>query len=263
MKVLVGADPEIFVIGNNGFTSAHGLVEGTKDKPFKVNKGAIQVDGMALEFNIDPADCKADFIGNVNEVMRQLVLRIPKSLRLEVVSTADFSREYLNSLPSIATELGCSPDFNAYAGGLANPTPDDSVNFRTAAGHLHFGWSEGISQDEYHKDDCVAIVQLADLLLGVPSVLLDSDSRRRSLYGQAGAYRPKPYGLEYRTLSNFWLKSDALKGWAYDNSQLVFDKLTDIELTQELKNKIQVCIDMSEMSIAKELIKLFKIPMPK
>jgi hypothetical protein len=263
MKVLIGADPEIFVMNSQGFTSAFNLVPGTKEKPHPVTNGAIQVDGMALEFNIDPAKSRAEFIQYINSVMTQLNNRIPKGLHLEVVATADFTKKYLDSLPTIATELGCSPDFNAYAGGMANPSPDESVTFRTAAGHLHFGWDDDISQDEYHKADCVAIVQLADLLLGVPSVLLDNDTRRRSLYGQAGAYRPKTYGLEYRTLSNFWLKSDELQGWAYDNSQLVFEKLTDIELNQELRNKIQVCIDMSEKAIAKELIKYFKIPMPK
>lgn len=263
MNVLVGADPEIFVMNSLGFTTAHNLVPGTKDKPFGVTNGAIQVDGMALEFNIDPAKTRAEFVEYITSVMKQLTNRIPADLRIEVVATADFTKEYLDSLPTIATELGCSPDFSAYAEGMANPTPDSSVTFRTAAGHLHFGWDEDISQDEYHKADCLAIVRLADLMLGVPSVLLDTDTRRRSLYGQAGAYRPKSYGLEYRTLSNFWLKNSSLMGWAYDNSQLIFEKLNDIELTQELRNKIQVCIDMSETKIARELIKRFKIPMPK
>jgi hypothetical protein len=43
---------------------------------------------------------------------------------------------------------------------------------------------------------------------------------RRELYGKAGAFRPKPYGVEYRVLSNRWLNSEALIRWVYNQSQL-------------------------------------------
>ena len=62
-----------------------------------------------------------------------------------------------------------------------------------------------------------------DLFLGVPSVTLDSDTRRRELYGKAGAYRAKDYGVEYRTLSNFWIWKDSLKDWVYDQTQKAVD----------------------------------------
>ena len=57
MQLLLGADPEAFVVLKDGGipVSAHGLLPGTKDKPFPVEKGAVQVDGMAAEFNIEPA----------------------------------------------------------------------------------------------------------------------------------------------------------------------------------------------------------------
>jgi len=46
-------------------------------------------------------------------------------------------------------------------------------------------------------------------VVGNTLVLLDRDESnitRRKNYGRAGEYRPKPYGLEYRVPSNFWLK---------------------------------------------------------
>lgn len=55
MSYLVGADPELFVSKAGVILSAFGLVGGTKKVPQKVERGAVQVDGMALEFNIDPA----------------------------------------------------------------------------------------------------------------------------------------------------------------------------------------------------------------
>jgi hypothetical protein len=35
------------------------------------------------------------------------------------------------------------------------------------------------------------------------------------MYGAAGAFRPKPYGVEYRVLSNAWLQSEELMAWVY------------------------------------------------
>jgi len=54
------------------------------------------------------------------------------------------------------------------------------------------------------------LIPILDILLGNTCVLIDRDnlaSERRRIYGKAGDYRLTPYGIEYRTLSNFWLKS--------------------------------------------------------
>ena len=44
-KLLLGADPEIFIKINGLNVSAHGLLAGTKEKPQKVSRGAVQIDG--------------------------------------------------------------------------------------------------------------------------------------------------------------------------------------------------------------------------
>jgi len=57
------------------------------------------------------------------------------------------------------------------------------------------------------------------LLVGVPSLWLDQDPtspRRRAIYGKAGRYRTKPYGMEYRPLGNFWLESPDMVSLIYD-----------------------------------------------
>ena len=54
-KILVGCDPEVFVAQGGVFKSAYNLIKGDKKNPQKIRSGAVQVDGMALEFNIDPA----------------------------------------------------------------------------------------------------------------------------------------------------------------------------------------------------------------
>lgn len=58
---------------------------------------------------------------------------------------------------------------------------------------------------EYEK-----LIYLLDILVGNTGVLLDRNplsAERRKVYGRAGEFRLTPYGVEYRVLSNFWLKS--------------------------------------------------------
>lgn len=83
-KILVGCDPEVFVKQEGVFKSAHNLIKGDKKNPQKIKHGAVQVDGMALEFNIDPAASEQEFVFNVNQVFAALKAMVPD---YEVVAT--------------------------------------------------------------------------------------------------------------------------------------------------------------------------------
>jgi hypothetical protein len=62
------------------------------------------------------------------------------------------------------------------------------------------------------------LVQLLDIVLGNTCVMIDRDplqKERRKHYGRAGEYRLPDHGLEYRTLSNFWLRDYALASFVF------------------------------------------------
>lgn len=239
MNILVGADPELFMKRKGKFVSAHGMVEGNKENPFPVLHGAVQVDGMALEFNIDPAKNEKEFLRNLHAVMAQLKDMVPDHEVL-AVPTAKFTPAYMKKQPPEALELGCEPDYNAYT-GLENDRPNGNVDFRTGAGHIHIGWTEGVDPHQpTHFEACRILTQQLDVMLGVPSLLWDRDNKRRKLYGQAGAFRPKPYGCEYRVLSNAWLKDDTLMKFVYKTVQQAFKHLVDHDRYYQLRNE-QCC----------------------
>jgi len=109
------------------------------------------------------------------------------------------------ALPDTAKELGCDPDYNAYT-LLPNPRPDGERPFRTAAGHVHVGWGADIPVDNSeHMEICASFVKMMDATVGMYMTFIDREPRRRELYGKAGAFRPKSYGVEYRTPSNAWI----------------------------------------------------------
>lgn len=226
IQLMIGADPEKFAVDKSGkFISVHDRLPGTKINPHKVNKGAIQVDGTAAEFNIDPASSEEEFITNIDAVMAQLQAMLGDDLTLSSCPVAEYGREYMNTLPASSLELGCEPDFDAYT-VRENPRPNADVDFRTGAGHIHFGWGEGFeTTSEEHMEACSMLTKQLDMMLGLPSLMFDRNDKRRELYGKAGAFRPKSYGMEYRVLSNAWVGNRDLTGWIYRQATKAFNDL--------------------------------------
>lgn len=214
MNLLIGADPEVFVYKNGSVVSGHGLVPGTKRKPFKVDNGAVQVDGMALEFNIDPAASEEEFSYNITSVLSTLKSMVPE-FELLPEPYVEFTQEYMDTQPAVAKRMGCDPDFDAW-GMCVNQSPSSASLARTGGGHIHIGWTEGADYEGIeHFMECCEVVKALDSTLYIASKVFDSDERRRSLYGNIGAFRPKSYGVEYRVLSNAWLKDVELIKYIY------------------------------------------------
>lgn len=226
-NLLIGADPEFFVKKDGKFVSAYGLIEGTKKNPLKVEGGAVQVDGMALEININPAATFVQFENNFQRVMATLRGMVPDEYEFAFVPVADFDPDYIKQQPEEARMLGCDPDFNAYTGEANNP-PDAAKNFRTASGHFHLGWTEDEDiKNPEHLEACMMMTKQLDAGIGLKGIVYDTDNRRRELYGKAGAFRPKPYGVEYRVLSNFWLGNINWRGELFADIIKSFNDLTN------------------------------------
>ncbi len=250
--IKIGADPEVWVSKGGVYQSAYGLIPGTKEAPYPVDNGAVQVDGMALEFNINPADTEEEFVHNIQTVMSTLRSMVP-DYEVVVSPVADFNAEYLGGQPPEATDLGCDPDFNAYT-GRQNQVPNAKSLFRTGAGHLHIGWTEGADPfSEQHDHLARSLVRELDYTLGLPSVLFDRDNKRRELYGKAGAYRPKPYGVEYRVLSNMWLSSPELIAFVYRGARDALDRLMSGNSLQKRSWQLPSVINNGDIHWAKDI----------
>lgn len=253
-KILVGCDPEVFVKQGALFKSAFGLIKGDKKNPQKVRNGAVQVDGMALEFNINPAASEDEFCINVQDVFHQMCLMVP-DYEVVVSPVAKFDPAYMKAQPDAALELGCDPDFNAWAHGAVNEKPNGNRPMRTASGHVHIGWTDGEDKDDFaHQNRCNMAAKQLDFYLGLPSLFYDNDTERREMYGKAGCVRYKPYGVEYRTLSNAWLKSEKLMRWVFRNTVKGVTELMQGNNLAEKYGDIQDIINTSDIKRAKEIV---------
>jgi len=268
-EFLIGADPEFFIERNGTPVSAFGMVPGDKKNPLPVDKGAVQVDGMALEFNISPASTFEEFDNNLDTVLAALLEMVP-GYKMYEHPVAHFGKDYIDAQPEAAKILGCEPDFNAYT-KEPNPTPNVDTPFRTASGHIHIGWTKDVDPyDPGHFEACCTLTKMLDLTLGVPSLIWDRDTERRKLYGKAGCFRPKSYGMEYRVLSNTWLTKKHLRALVYHETLAAVEELfnnenawgkTIFDLTpQELINSEDRDLQVRNIGLALKYNPIFKSP---
>lgn len=216
MKFSFGSDPEFILIDEKGnLKSAINVLKKNKSNKIESKGNFFFYDNVLAECAIKPSFSKKELIANTRESLAELA-RLISPFKISSVSSGEFSNHELNHVD--ARKSGCEAEFCAY--NLKKVSSKKikkmfrSSNLRTAGGHVHLGVDLGKSHET-----CIMLVRMLDLFLGVPSLMLDSNEssfNRRKLYGKAGRYRQPSYGLEYRTLSNFWLSSPNLVELIYD-----------------------------------------------
>ena len=246
----IGCDPEFFfskdgeIIGSEKVIPKEGL-DNSNNK--------IVIDGVQAELNPAPSGCRALLADNIKkcfyEVQKQIAER--KDISVDFSQTIKVDKTELSTLEPKNRVLGCSPSKNAY-----NKKNQISVKngskyyYRSAGGHIHLG--KAINTETRYAnvnsalDNEKTLIPLLDAILGNTCVLIDRDPgniQRRKVYGRAGEYRTPKHGIEYRTLSNFWLQSYPLMSF----------------VTGLARQAVLILADSTKQNnYAKELLKLIK-----
>lgn len=261
MKFTIGADPELFLVDYaERFVSAVGLIGGTKTNPLQVPTYAkgfcVQEDNVAAEFNIPPSDNAKEFAENINLMVNYLAAKAGDlKLRISIVPSARFDPAQLKDASTLV--FGCDADFNAWT-GKQNPKPVcDDPQLRTCGGHVAVG-------TDLPTRMCI---RAEDLYLGAASTMIDSDVRRRKLYGAAGCYRETTFGHEYRVLSNFWIVTLDRPKWVYEGVRRALVAVTaalatgidEEDFLEEERPLIEAAINEGSKSAVYELDKKYQI----
>ncbi len=252
---VLGADPELFLQATDStkILSAIGKIGGTKAAPMPAEglaKGfAYQEDNVLVEYNIPPAKDIAEWTHNHHAMMAFLREKVSRehNARLKVQASHIMDDDQLTH--PAAHHFGCESDFNVWT-LEKNPVPKaENPNLRSAGGHIHIGM-------EMSNMDKIQLGRLLDSTVGLWSVINDTDTRRRELYGKAGSIRMKPYGLEYRTPSNFWLRNTKTIELAYHYVEIAIDhfRTKSFALIDTDGGRIIQAINQSDKAMAKHLI---------
>ena len=119
--------------------------------------------------------------------------------------------------------------------------------------HFHIGY------DDHNRDTSIQIVRTLDLFLGVPSILIDNDNRRRELYGKAGCFRFTAYGVEYRVMSGYFIDTPKLLEWCFDQITKAIEFLNAGGSVEEDAAQIVDAINNNNREAAELLIKKYEI----
>lgn len=236
---LIGCDLEFAVKDREShkFVPAGVLdCKGVKGSPEPYEYGGVEIDCCALEITPNPAHTEDQFVQNI-VAMTDLIKKKYDKHDFVCVPSCRFDEMILNIIPQ-AKEFGCSPDFNAWT-MKRNPKPEPPEGLRSFGGHIHLSGATRTT------------VKALDLIVGMWSVIMDPDRDRRKLYGRAGAYRPKKYGIEYRVLSNFWCDRAHLIREAYRYTRMA-SRLTPTEIYDNVNryggpDEIQDVINTSDV----------------
>lgn len=194
----VGGDPEFFVIRNGRIISAHHVFP-EKDSAVSITKdGIVYFDGYQAEVNLRDGYPPESYWNKLVEIFSKIEKEYGIAISLQ--PAIYISKKELRTLPPEACEFHCEPDLNVYNDYVETP---DGRNFRMRCigGHIHIETPLRYS----------SFIKLLDLFVSLPltyfSPARNSEYIRRTLYGRAGSYRLKPYGVEYRTPSPVYLSS--------------------------------------------------------
>ena len=203
----VGSDPEFFLSHRT-----YGMVPateyntpGTKLEPTVIPNApgsTFHRDNVMVELQPLEADNPREWVANAQLAFDEVAgLYSSRSLQLALSDTAAFDNDRIKDL-SEAQEIGCEPDKCAYTGEAAEPTSAAVMGrTRCAGGHIHIG-VDGFTEEELRE-----VVKYMDMFEQIPMLRTEEGYRvhrlnRRKYYGQAGRYRIKPYGVEWRTPAN-------------------------------------------------------------
>ncbi len=240
-RFTIGTDPEFFLRRKEDgkLMSAIPHIKGTKDEPQPLPQGGnVQYDNFAVEFATDPAVNGDDLVVKIGNAFKDILITIPEDHELVVKPSAEFDDDQLED--ERAHEFGCDPDYDAWGPSMNNAPSHENKNFRSCGGHIHVGKADGDGND-FLLDPWGKIntIKMMDVFHGFVSAVLDDSAEaisRRELYGKAGCHRPVVKdtgghydGVEYRVLSNFWLKSPELV--------MLMDSLTQDVLSVIRENK--------------------------
>jgi len=211
VRVTLGSDPEGFFQRDGNILGSEKFIPGAGKT--LVNHGRIVRDGVQFELQPIATYGYPQLAANITNLLREVeAIAAAGNATIAYNGLVEVSRKELDSLSPETRVLGCQPSHNFYG---SRPINVDAATYRkrSSGGHIHIGLANLTSIQQYDTDYRERLVPLLDIFVGNTAVLLDRDpgaAERRENYGRAGEFRLPSYGLEYRTLSNFWLRDYAL-----------------------------------------------------
>lgn len=226
----LGTDPECFLFKDGAVIGCEKVIpkDGLSTGPYVLEK--IVRDGVQAELAVTPSKNPLELGSRIRSTIAVLKAHVAKFEGVVVSFTpqVEVSKKELESLSQESRTLGCALSKNVYGHFPIDVPPDYPM--RSAGGHIHLGLGSPIFNRYNHEDERWRLVPILDTVLANTCVMIDrveGQAERRKVYGRAGEFRFPKHGLEYRTLSNFWLRSYILTELVMGMAQMCVSILSE------------------------------------
>lgn len=219
-----GTDPEFILEKNGKVISAISILKGTKEERQQIEDCFFYYDNVLGECCVPPSASSDEAVANIGKCLK-IFSELVKPAQLVIRASQVYPKSELKHKEAL--KIACTPEFCAYDIEEAKQDANlfEKVDLRSAGGHVHVG-----SEHLFDENSKLIAIRLLDLFLGIPALLIDRDptaQERKKLYGKAGRFRTPSYGVEYRSISNFWLASPNLVRLVYDICEFVVNFIKD------------------------------------
>lgn len=275
-SITFGSDPELHLYGvrENRMVSALRVLGVDKKTPIELEGGArMYADNALIEASMPPEDSVNGMVLRMRDTLTKMSDRIGPSYGLSAHSSEFYDQQELEDARLLPVHqpteedkqrghwaVGCNPNWDAYR-RKENEIRKFTDTMRTGSFHIHLGHEMFAGELHANPKPKEILVKVLDIYLGCASVIFDRDptaAARRRYYGRAGEFRSTPYGIEYRVLGNWSLRSPITTRLCFELAEYsvgVVVSGSGQELVEAIGSRDpQVAINENNPGLAKEIL---------
>lgn len=265
LRPAFGLDPEmmIFDTEQDRIVSSIPILKRDKHNPIDLGGGArFYSDNCLAEFSMPPETTAQALIKSMRVVFQRMQNHLGDRYRLIPKAAHEYPAEDLVPQHGVdPSVIGCECSYSAWDMAVNTPTPFQS-GLRTGSFHLHLG--HDLLKEFKHR---IAAIKLLDLNLGMASVIFDRDETaraRRQYYGGPSEHRLPDWGVEYRVMGPFALRSPALVELVIDIADHALNAMREGHAPEVIASidvdEVKAAINTCDVKLARKVLKQIGFP---
>ena len=200
LDLMFGTDAEFFLADANGnVIPASKVIPGKKFNPHTLGNGVCHPDGLSLEVGCPPSDTPEGMLANLFAVLQEVKEKFLDPNGVQIIKPMSVDSFNVQGSNKEDLEFGCGSEYDVYSSLMyKDSNRDTSQRLRFSGFHIHIGYTSGQEDNYWTYLDAGRLVRVLDSL--VNKYDLGTCADRSQQYGGLGAFRVKPYGIEYRCM---------------------------------------------------------------
>jgi hypothetical protein len=198
IELLIGMDAEFFLKREDRFIAAARVIPGLKTDPHKLQYGVCHPDGLSLEVGAPPADTPLGMVKNLFRVLGEVQELYLTPTGTTIAYTEEVRVASVTGAQPEDLVFGCGSEFDAYSDSMYKTADAPNQTCRYSGFHIHLGFTKDQPSNVFTYKDMSRLVRALDVVFEEAG--LSTTRQRATQYGGKGAFRVKPYGIEYRMM---------------------------------------------------------------